>query len=1197
MKDSAGEQALFPVGWWVRGQSQVRQSGFAYGDTARRLRCALLAGTALTFAVLPAGAQTAQTWNGSTSTDWFTGTNWDSGVAPTSAGPPRDSVTIDTATPNPTMMTGGTADLTDLNVGFTSTGNLTVNNGADLTVTNGNAVIGGDLLGIASSANGSVFLDGVGTTFTVTGTPPTNGMLVVGGSGVGAFTVQNGAVVSTVDSYVGHLAGSNGTATVTGTGSQWNNSGSSTVGNLGTGVFNVLNGADVTVTSHTFVGADSTGNGTINISGAGSTWTTGVLTVLGGSIASTAGGTGTINVSNGGNYTAHNLMVLGYRTGGTGNFNVSSGGTVTVDGTANVYLGFFADNTGSITIDGAGSVWNATSSGEMVIGGNTSAPGVGNGGTGTVSVLNGGALNMQGALFLGRGQSSGGNGTLNVSGAGSAVSLTTAFESLFVGVTGTGTVNINNGGRLTNDGVAYVGFYQGSTGTVIVDGAGSTWTSNGVATVIGGNDASAAGGTGTVTVRNGGTFNTGAAYLGFDLTGTAVGTVNVTGAGSTWNASDISVGYSGTGTVNIASGGTVNATGAVSIGECACASGTVNVSGGSTLGIGTNLTVGDFGTGTMMVSGTGTAVNAAGDLTVGLAATGALTIENGASLTANSAILGFNAGVSFGTVNVTGTGSRLTINNGLVVGFGFDGGALNILDGGRVDVTNLITSDGRITVGAGSVLNGGNLLLNSTATTTFGLRGTSAGQINLGSGTATLSGAVVVTGHNVGRTTYTLVHSANLGGSTFGTVTYADALLRNPVLTYTAGDVLLTVDPYLLTSLLPTTVNANQRNVAQAIDNALAAGATPSSGFESLFYLSGDALLNALTQLSGEIGTAPVQAGFAASNQFMNVLFEQGGSATGGGFGPIGYAAEKKIDPRAAEAYAAVTPRDRRAPAPDFTSRWGVWGSGYGGNATVKGDSGTGSSDTTSRVYGLAAGAEYRFTLDTVAGFALGGAGSNFSTNGGSGRADIFQAGAYVRHRMGAAYLSGGLAYGWQRVTTDRTVTVSGIDKLEASFNAQTFAARLEGGYRFATPWVGLTPYAALQSTSFFLPSYAESAVSGSNQFALSYASQTTTNLRTELGVRVDKTFVVAEGVFALNSRAAWAHDSNTDRPATATFQTLPGATFTVNGAKPAADGALLSAGAEMKWMNGFSLAGTFEGEFSSTTASYAGRGTLKYAW
>lgn len=384
-------------------------------------------------------------------------------------------------------------------------------------------------------------------------------------------------------------------------------------------------------------------------------------------------------------------------------------------------------------------------------------------------------------------------------------------------------------------------------------------------------------------------------------------------------------------------------------------------------------------------------------------------------------------------------------------------------------------------------------------------------------------------------------------------------------------------------------LNRNQQSVASALINHF----NTTGGIPTVFGTLSPA---GLTQASGEIGTAPTQAAFTASNQFMNVMAEQDGNPNGGGgAGPVAYAPEKKLDPKAAEAYAAVTPRDRRAP--DFSSRWGVWASGYGGSATVKGDAGMGSSDSTSRVYGMAAGARYTFSPDTVAGFALGGAGTNFGNSGGSGRADVFQAGAYARHRFGAAYVAGALAYGWQRVTTDRTVTFAGADKLEAKFDAQTFAARLEGGYRFATPWLGLAPYGALQSTSFFLPAYAESAVSGSNQFALSYGSQTTTNLRTELGVRVDKTFIVAQGTFSVNGRAAWAHDSNTDRLANATFQTLPVATFTVNGAKPAADSALLSAGAKMSWANGFSVSANFDGEFSNTTASYAGRGIVSYTW
>jgi hypothetical protein len=45
-----------------------------------------------------------------------------------------------------------------------------------------------------------------------------------------------------------------------------------------------------------------------------------------------------------------------------------------------------------------------------------------------------------------------------------------------------------------------------------------------------------------------------------------------------------------------------------------------------------------------------------------------------------------------------------------------------------------------------------------------------------------------------------------------------------------------------------------------------------------------------------------------------------------------------------------------------------------------------------------------------------------------------------------------------------------------------------------------------------------------------------------------------------------------------------------VNGAAPAHDSALVTASAEMKWLNGFALAGTFEGEFSNVTNSYAGK-------
>jgi uncharacterized protein with beta-barrel porin domain len=144
---------------------------------------------------------------------------------------------------------------------------------------------------------------------------------------------------------------------------------------------------------------------------------------------------------------------------------------------------------------------------------------------------------------------------------------------------------------------------------------------------------------------------------------------------------------------------------------------------------------------------------------------------------------------------------------------------------------------------------------------------------------------------------------------------------------------------------------------------------------------------------------------------------------------------------------------------------------------------------------------------------------------------------------------------------------------------------------------VGITPYAAAQVTSFALPNYSESSLNGGGLFALNYAAQTTTDTRSELGVRTDKSYAMANGVLTLRGRLAWAHDFSPNRVVTALFQTLPGAAFAVNGAKVDADSALVGGSAEMKWLNGFSIAATFDGEFSGNVTSYTGKGVFKYSW
>jgi uncharacterized protein with beta-barrel porin domain len=146
---------------------------------------------------------------------------------------------------------------------------------------------------------------------------------------------------------------------------------------------------------------------------------------------------------------------------------------------------------------------------------------------------------------------------------------------------------------------------------------------------------------------------------------------------------------------------------------------------------------------------------------------------------------------------------------------------------------------------------------------------------------------------------------------------------------------------------------------------------------------------------------------------------------------------------------------------------------------------------------------------------------------------------------------------------------------------------------------VGITPYAAGQFTTFSLPAYAEAAVVGSNTFALRYGAKDVMASRSELGFRSDRSWTLMGTLttLTLRSRLAWAHDYANDRSIGATFQSLPGASFVVNGAAQSADKALTALAAELQWRNGLSLAGTFDGEFSGNSSSYTGKAVARYQW
>ena len=342
------------------------------------------------------------------------------------------------------------------------------------------------------------------------------------------------------------------------------------------------------------------------------------------------------------------------------------------------------------------------------------------------------------------------------------------------------------------------------------------------------------------------------------------------------------------------------------------------------------------------------------------------------------------------------------------------------------------------------------------------------------------------------------------------------------------------------------------------------------------------------------------------TNEFLLLMLnpfdaDRGGGGFGAGGGVSQFAPERgrALPPEIAQAYAAVTPASERSIP--FAARWNVWATAFGGANNTSGDpNGTGSANFSARTAGIAAGLDYKLSPDTLIGFALAGGGTSWSLAQGlgGGRSDVFQAGLYGSQKFGPWYLSGAVSFANYWASTTRMITLPTVDTLNAGFTHKAGAAA-------PRPAIGspgrrsIFALVALQAQTFSTPNYAETPTSGSQQFALSYASHTGNVLRSELGSWLSRNFIVADSALVTAfGRAAWAHDWQDALQASATFLGLaPVASFVVGGAKPAADLAVMTAGAEIRMANGWALMGKFDGEFGQGTQTYVGTARARYAW
>jgi fibronectin-binding autotransporter adhesin len=526
---------------------------------------------------------------------------------------------------------------------WTNTTVLYLGNSGDgtINVTNGGSVANARwFIGFNAGSSGIANIDGPGSIWT------NSRDIYVGWSGNGSLCVTNGGSVTSVEyAHIGLTAGSSGTVTVDGAGSTWSNNSSLYVGESGNGILNITNGGTV-INSSVYVGTNAGSSGTLTVDGAGSIWgNTNAYLCLGES------GNGTMRITNGGHVDS-GLAHLGY--------NAGASGAVTVDGVGSTW-----NNGGNLAIDMAGSATLVISNGGVVSVGNTTSlsgsahtinfgPG---GGTLTTKMFfvdptrltGAGTINTKGIIgdvnltFDAVGSSSvafGTGGVLNVD-----ASDANANVDLGVGFSETGSLVVKNGARIYSRD-AYLGYHAATTGTATVDGAGSTWTSNG----------------------------------GFYVGKSGNGVLKITGGGAV-NSGSLIVGNSGNGTLTIASGGSLSD-------RSACISSNAGSSGIAT------------------IDGAGSKWTNSGDLLVSGAGNTGLKITGGGAVTNASGYIG-NGGESSGTATVDGAGSMWTNSYSLYVGY-HGKGVLKISNGGVVTsadgfVAGSTGSSGTVTVdGAGS---------------------------------------------------------------------------------------------------------------------------------------------------------------------------------------------------------------------------------------------------------------------------------------------------------------------------------------------------------------------------------------------------------------------------------------------------------------------------------------------------------------
>jgi autotransporter-associated beta strand protein len=635
----------------------------------------------------------------------------------------------------------------------------------------------------------------------------------------------------------------------------------------------------------------------------------------------------------------------------------------------------------------------------------------------------------------------------------------------------------------------------------------------------------------------------------------------------------------------------------------------------------------------------GTMVNAGVlrlDVGASLASTGALTINGGTfDLNGNNLTLGNLSGVggtlalgsgtlTLGDANSTSSAAVITGTGGFVkqgsstlalLGVNTYTGPTTVA-AGRLAVDGSITSD--VTVDSGGNLGGsgtifgavlhngivspgnsiGTLTVNGSYTqspgSSYQAEANATGQADLinvigAPGTATILGGTVAAlpvaaGAYAPSTTYTILTATGGVTGTYAGVTSSLPFLQAS-LSYDANDVYLTLKPG---GFARGAATANQAAVGGVLDRSVAGAsgdfATVIGTMATLNAAQGQAVMDAISgQAYSGFGTANVQGGLA----FMNVLGQQMSLARGIGAGAT----------RVALAEACDTICDAGGgPGP-----WSAWASALGATGSVAGN---GSASTlTYNMGGVAAGMDYRVDPRIVVGVALGYASGNQWVNVAISRAtsDSYNGALYASFSPGAFYLDALVGYGYNDNQMQRTILIPGLQPRNAAgrAGANQFTGQAEAGYKvgiYAPAAASLTPFARLQATSVNQAAFSET---GANSLNLNVAQQTTNSLRSVLGAQIDGAIDAGwRDKLALQFRLGWGHEyADVSRPVTASFAGAPGTGFTVYGAPPQRDGAVIGLAANTAIAEATTIYLRYDGQVGGGTDNHVLSAGLRLTW